>query len=286
MKIGITQQPEISGKVLELINFIEIKTLSPENIKEFSKYKKPFLFHVQNIKKRKTIFIADDDLVELLSDAKIKEIIRSSQFPWISFHLGLPVKSFVFDKNQDFIATSPPISKKEFFKKVSLSLQQIKKLYPDFKILLETPPFVPHFISKGAYYYICEPDFINRILDKNDCYFLLDIGHTTVSAYNLGFKKPEDYFEKLPLKRTLEIHIHRPRESKKEGLWRDAHLPISKREMESLKFILQNAQNVKAITLEAAGLHKRTILIKELKMLKDINLCTPAWYPEQHKEVE
>lgn len=269
MKIGITQQPEISREILELIDFIEVKDLDSDNVRPLSKYQKPFLFHAQNFGERKRIFVADDDLVDLLKNKKTKEIINSSGFSFFSLHLGLPVKSYKFDDNSDYVATSPPLTQKEFFNKVSDHLQKIKKLYPNFKLLLETPPFVPHRLSKGAYYYICDPDFIHQVLNENNCCFLLDIAHTTVSAYNLGFKKPKDYFFKLPLDKTVEIHIHRPRYRKEEGIWRDAHFPITNKEIESLRFILSKAKNAQALTLEAAGLHDEETLINELKKLKE-----------------
>lgn len=269
MKIGITEQPEISHNILKLIDFIEIKTLTLKNIAKFSKFKKPFLFHLQNILKRKWLFISDDDLIGLLNNPKVKKIINSSPFSWFSLHLGLPVKNWALDYNQDLVATSPPIAKTKFFEKVSSNLQKIKKLYPKFKILLETPPFIPHNLSKGAYYYICDPDFINQVINENNCYFLLDIGHTTVSAYNLGFKKPEDYFQKLPLKKTIEIHIHRPRKEELTSIFRDAHLPITDKEIKLLKFILKKARNVEAIILEAQGLHDKETLVRELKLLED-----------------
>ncbi len=269
MKIGITQQPEISREILELIDFIEVKDLDPGSVKPLLKYQKPLLFHIQNFGQRKRIFVADDDLTEIMNNTKVKKTIKTSEFPWFSLHLGLPVRSYKFDDNSDYVATSPPFSQKEFFNKVSNHLQKIKNLYTVFKVLLETPPFVPHRISKGAYYYICDPDFINEAIGKNDCYFLLDIAHTTVSAYNLGFKKPKDYFLKLPLDKTIEIHIHRPRYRKEEGIWRDAHLPVTHEELESLKFVLSKARNIRAITLEAAGLHDEKALINELKKLRE-----------------
>lgn len=268
MMIGLTEQLKISNKVLNLIDFIEIKNIGSKNIKFFSELKKPLLFHIQEFPHKGKAFIADDDLVQLLNNAPIKKIINSSKFSWISFHLGLPVKSFILDDNLDFIGTGPSIPKIEFFNKISRNLQKIKKLFPHLKILLETLPLAPRNISKEAYLYICDPNFINKVLDKNNCYFLFDIGHATVSAYNLGYKNPKDYFNKLPLDKTLEIHIHRPKQRKEKGLWRDAHLPIGGKEIESLRFVLERAQNAKAIVLEAQGLHPEKTLISELQILK------------------
>lgn len=48
IKIGLGQQEKISKEVLKIIDFIEIKELTFENIKYYSQFKKPFLFHFQN----------------------------------------------------------------------------------------------------------------------------------------------------------------------------------------------------------------------------------------------
>jgi uncharacterized protein (UPF0276 family) len=270
MKIGISQQANISKKVLRLIDFIEIKEITFANVNLLARYQKPLLLHLQNFKERKKVFLADDDLENLIKDKEIKKIIKDSDFPWISFHLGKPVKNFIFDYNQDFIATSSPITKEIFFKTIATNLEKLKKLFLKFEVLIETSPFVPHQLSRGAYYYICEPDFLNEIFKKTEAGFLLDIGHITVTAYNMGFKSVEDYLVKLPLEKTREIHIHRPRWDKKEKIWRDAHLPITEKETNLLKFILKKAPNVQAVTLESQGLHPENVLIKELKMLRSI----------------
>lgn len=269
MKLGICQQKDISQEVLDLIDYLEIKTLDVSNIKKFIALKKPYLFHFSNSLK-KLLFASDEELLNLLRNDDIKTLINKSPFPWISLHLGLAVNSYVFDKNNDPIATEKPIPEKELLDKVGNNLQIMKKLFPAKKILLETSPYLPFRISKGAHLYICEPEFINKVIEVNNCGFLLDLGHTIVSAYNLGYAKPEDYWQELPLEKTVEIHLHKPRFSKEEGLWRDAHLPITDQEIKYLQFILKRAKNVKAITLEASGLHPDKILINELKMLRKL----------------
>lgn len=268
MQIGITQQPEISQKVLELIDFIELRVIDPVIIKQFSCYQKPLLFHLQDFYQRQLAFIADDDLVGLMKDLVIQKILHSSAFPWFSFHLGSPVETYTLDSNQDFVGTSPPLSRQKLFDKTSTNLQAIQKLYPQFQILLENRPFMPPSIAQGANDYICEPTFINEVIRQNHCYFLFDFGHAVVSAYNLGYKNPSDYFDLLPLDKIIEIHLHHPR--RQENYWADAHLPFTAADLASLKLILKKAPQVQVLTLEAQGLHPESVLLEELRQLKII----------------
>lgn len=273
MKIGIGQQEKISKKVLKLIDFIEIKELTSENIKYFSQFKKPFLFHCQNFRQKRLAWGSDSNFAKLMTQNEVKKIINSSDFDWFSFHLALArekIKIKVEDEKYDLIGFGKKFSRKELLEKLHQNIQELKKAYPDFKLAFESCPFEPTDLSNGAFDYICEPEFINKVIKDNSCYFLLDIPHCFVSAKNLGYKNPKDYFSKLPLERTLEIHISRAKKYKGEDFWRDAHLPITEKEIDLLKWLLTKAKNVKAITLEAQGLHPEKTLIKELRLLRNL----------------
>ncbi|MFC1711145.1 DUF692 family multinuclear iron-containing protein [Patescibacteria group bacterium] len=271
IKLGIDECLSYSKKILKFVDLIELRGVNLENCQRLLKYKKPLLLHFSyNPLTNKPIFIANENLNKFLISSKIKKMISCSSFPWISFHLGLPVSKFKVDENKNFIAASSPLTKLQFFKKVSQALQKIKKTYPQHKILLEIPPLLPHSISKGAYFYISDPDFVSEIVKKNDCYFLLDIAHLIVNANNLGYKNPKDFIKKLPLDKTIEVHIHHPIYDKKLGYFRDAHLPITDKEIKLLKWILGKAKNLKAIVLESQGQHQENVLIKELEILRSL----------------
>ncbi len=273
MKLGITQQDNISQGFLELIDFIEIKEITKKNVNYFSSSKRPFLFHCQNFSQRKLVWASDDDFVNLITSNEVKEIIQASFFPWFSFHLALgreKVRIKKEGKKVYFIGYGKRFSRKQLLSKICKNISETQKAYPSFKLAFESSPFLPETISKGVHKHICEPDFFYKVIKETDCFFLLDIGHCLVSAYNLGYTNPKDYFLKLPLEKTLEIHIHRPMFARKDNLWYDAHLPISQREFSLLKWLLPRAKNAQAIVLEAQGLHSEKTLIRELKMLRSL----------------
>ena len=51
-----------------------------------------------------------------------------------------------------------------------------------------------------------EADFIAQLLEKADCYLLLDLNNLYVCSYNHGFN-PIDYLNSLPLDRIKQVHL-------------------------------------------------------------------------------
>lgn len=51
-----------------------------------------------------------------------------------------------------------------------------------------------------------EWDFIAELLEKADCYLLLDINNIYVSAYNLGFSA-EEFLQNIPINRVKQMHL-------------------------------------------------------------------------------
>ena len=81
-------------------------------------------------------------------------------------------------------------------------------------------------LGTTAYSIVTDPNFIRRIVFENDIYFLYDHAHAMISAFNkkLPFL---NYFNKLPLERTKQIHLSNP--SFKNNVAKDSHnLPTLK----------------------------------------------------------
>lgn len=67
------------------------------------------------------------------------------------------------------------------------------------------------------------PDVIRRIVEAAGCDFLLDVSHARMSAAALGMDTRE-YFSRLPLERTRELHITGVH--KLEGKWLEILEPV------------------------------------------------------------
>ncbi|NEP14015.1 MAG: DUF692 domain-containing protein [Symploca sp. SIO2C1] len=70
------------------------------------------------------------------------------------------------------------------------------------QILLENPSLYLTFTEST----MPEWEFIQELLEKADCYLLLDLNNVYVSATNQGFD-PFDYLNALPANRVKEIHL-------------------------------------------------------------------------------
>ena len=103
-----------------------------------------------------------------------------------------------------------------------------------------------NYFPTGAYELVCEPAFINQLLDEAGLELLLDLGHALISAYNLGWE-PEEYLAQLPLQKVTEVHLSRA--GKIGGIWEDTHECLGVREFELLDFIKVRAP-LQFLTLE------------------------------------
>lgn len=106
-----------------------------------------------------------------------------------------------------------------------------------------------NYFPGGAYEIVCEPEFITELTVRADIELLLDIGHVTISARNLG-ASAEAYLDALPLSRVSEIHLSGSREI--HGIWEDAHQIPGDEEMALVTRLLERA-SPRHLTLEYYG---------------------------------
>lgn len=103
-----------------------------------------------------------------------------------------------------------------------------------------------NYFPTGGYELVCGPQFIARTLRHLNVELLLDIGHLTVSAHNLGCSMSE-FLDLLPLELVSEVQISGS--NVVEGIWEDTHEVPSERDMMVLDDIFNRA-NVQYLTLE------------------------------------
>ncbi len=261
MKIAITQQESINEDVAKLVDYIELVHVDMNAVREFSRFNKPFLLHAQfPAGSSQTINLCDPDFINKIGP--IKEIIGMIKTPYVSFHLGYCAEK-VFSKGWDHAdeALSSSLSAEQIVMRIKDNLKLLKL---DIPILLENLDYN----ETGAYKHICDPVFIKCFFKDCPCDMLLDIGHMVVAAKNLGYSV-DDYLEKLPLDKVVEIHMSKPKEVK-EGVYFDSHASIDNEEIELVKKILEKAKGVEVICLETFG--NPDELIRELELIRE-NFC-------------
>jgi len=105
---------------------------------------------------------------------------------------------------------------------------------------------------------------ITEVLEKTGCGFLLDTGHTRVSAAVLG-ADVYDYLSGLPLDRVVQVHVSGPR--MRDGHLVDAHEPLQEIDYALLDFVLARTQP-QVLTLEYV--RERDALREQLFHLRDV----------------
>jgi len=134
----------------------------------------------------------------------IEKYLSDNDFEMFSFDLG-PASKTVVVKDYYYVHRTQILDREHIKKTIRDRLTILKRKFRG-KIALENLNYYP---SK-AYLHVCESDFISEVVNENDVYFLLDLAHAQISAYNLGLDLM-DYVKCLPLDRVIEIHISRPK---------------------------------------------------------------------------
>jgi len=186
--------------------------------------------------------------------------------PWASEHIGFSVPDTTLD---GALVTQPAgalLTREEAQANIIRNARALAERLP-VPLLLENLPLFPNL----AHLHICEPDFVAQVIEETGCGLLLDLAHAQVSANVLGYEI-HDYLLRLPLHRTVEIHLSGPRrlgdlEERRYNLVRsnaasiahllafdednlvDAHAPMLEWDYALLEWALARTQP-KAISLE------------------------------------
>ncbi len=150
--------------------------------------------------------------------AAARDFVALTGTPWYSVHLGFATEEVTpGDENNPANGTGI-LSAAESRERIIRNARVLKDALP-VPLLLEN---VPRFLN-AAHDHVCEPEFIAAVVEAADTGFLLDLAHARVSAAVLGYDLP-DYLHRLPLDRTVEIHVSGPR--RVAGVLQDVHEPL------------------------------------------------------------
>jgi len=174
---------------LEIPEFIEIKKINPRELYFFRNHtEKPIYFHIQYNGNDEYLLPTADDFSDYL--VQFSEAYTIAKPELVSFHFGLSAKIIHIDK-KTFVATagSPPLTTDEIVSRLGHNLRFSRSVFQESRLLLENLEFIPEELSKGAYRYIQDADFLSQnirrfiemgILDG----MVLDIAHALVAAAN------------------------------------------------------------------------------------------------------
>jgi len=270
-KIGVTYSPAIDEKwsqIKELVDTVEICNLSQFEKAADNLWTYHFRFRDPYNPKAGSLNLLKLDEIKLALE-RSKEVIFKKKPEIISVHLAFPALEIgkVPPDNHN-VAESPILPREEVLKRVVESLDYLSEFTERVRIPLAIEQLDFHL--GGAYEYICEPDFINEVLQGNkNLYLLLDVAHAEISAVELLGERPKNrlvatrkYLKRLLLERVIEIHINSP--IWEDGNPLDMHFPITEVEKKLLRNLLF-LPNLQIVSLEC-----ESEVEKQLKYLRGL----------------
>ena len=173
---------------------------------------------------------------------KIKETKKDLKL--ISFHLASCFDDPKLERGR-FIPRGNKISRNTLIKKASENFIRIKQIFgSSIQLAVENNN---HYKTE-AYDYITRPEFISEIVEQNDIRFLFDIAHARISAVNQDVFF-EDYINKLPMDRLIQIHISKPGYNN-VGEIIDKHELPTEEEISEVLHLLETHKEVRYLTVE------------------------------------
>ena len=181
---------------------------------------------------------------------KIEPILISDHLSWSKYN------------NFDFNDLLPLIYDDELLNLLASKINKVQNILGR-KIAIENPArYIDFCCSKYD-----ETDFINKLIDKTNCYLLMDLNNLLISSHNLKFN-PIDYINKINPDNINEIHIAGSQFIKDKNIFIDTHNCHISDELLNL-FRATNIANDKYILYEwDNNLPNINIYLDEIKNLK------------------
>ena len=161
--------------------------------------------------------------------------------PWYADHLfyGFGASTYMW--------SSPlPFSKAEIERVAgrAAELQDILKV----PLLHENPFYYAPFPGS----HMSEPEFIASLVAKSQTYLLLDLHNVYANSVNFKENDRWQYLRTIPLDRVIEVHLAGGQWI--DGWYHDLHNnAVPETVWEMLAYVLRNARNLEAVTLEVQG---------------------------------
>ena len=230
---------------------------------------KPVILHAQYPTHGDDILnMANPAFREQLGD-EFTRILALFDPEFFSFHLGFSCEKLKSGGQFDFAtALTEVLPENVVRQRIVDNMAFVKKTYlRRGEILLENLDYNPKDKS-GAYEYVCDPAFIDGILQATGCRMLLDIGHANCSAQNMGYKDVMEFIFKLSLEKVVEVHISGA--GRKAGLAHDTHIPIHREGQREVEYLEKALKSGRMKALRAVTLETFEDVIPQLDLLKKV----------------
>jgi len=177
--------------------------------------------------------------------------------PWLSAHIGFSCEAVTWEQTFVPAPGTRLLSRDEARANIVRNARQLAAAV-SVPLLLEN---IPRFFNR-AHDHVTEPDFVAQVIAETGCDLLLDLAHVQVSAAALGYPV-HDYLARLPLARTVEIHVSGPR--LRDGVLTDCHEPLQEEDYRLLAWVLERTRP-RMVTLEYA--RDKAALAEQIRRLQ------------------
>ena len=173
----------------------------------------------------------------------LKKISEKKNLKLISFHAATNCDNPVL-KSGMFYSGGRDYSYLQLLDNAKRNIRLIRAIFGlDVLIAVENNNYYP----TEAYRYVAEPDFLSRLVRENGIWFVYDIAHGMITAYNKRIDYSQ-YRSRLPMGRLVQIHLS-GWGLKRKALAFDKHSVPTNREMLEFMDLLQFL-SVKYVTVE------------------------------------
>jgi len=226
--------------------------LNKKNAKQIIKHSDCLEIREKNLflnYKNESLFHLDHDIIHPWSNTfknELQKILKKkTKIKLITFQATRCCKAY-FVKNGKFKFSGYAFSRDQMLKFAKRNIFWLRKnLKKGVKIGVENN----NYYSSKAYKYVTDANFIKKIVVENKIYFLLDIAHAIITAYNrkINFF---NYLYSLPLNRTIQIHICCPSKDNKNNILIDSHLRPNKKMIDLVIKIIKKFKKIEYLTIE------------------------------------
>lgn len=168
-----------------------------------------------------------------------KDYMDRGKCPYASFHINVD-------------SDEKTGTEKEMMDNIKSNMREARKKL-DYDILLEN---VPAKIGNQARTLLASSDFIHKVLEETNTYFLLDIAHARSAAQvlNIPYSK---YIDALPLEKVKELHLSGC-VTREDGIIVANHSEMKEEDFDLLDYLIEKCKDLRIITLEYGPFDKNT----------------------------
>jgi sugar phosphate isomerase/epimerase len=164
---------------------------------------------------------------------------------YLTFHIASCCNSpTIVDRK--FVLGGEVYSKEEMRANAKINFAWLRSIFPKNTLFgIENNNYYP----TSAYDHVTDISFLNDLSRDNNLFFLFDLSHAKVTAFNLDISI-EKYLENFPFEKVLQIHISHAGGPYPDGLYYDDHAEITDQDLMEIQKYIKKCPSLRFLTVE------------------------------------